>query len=472
MDPSPQSHNDVRVSGGAVPLAVELAALQPVIEQLAADAGLTFFPVIFEPVSARELTIVAAREGFPVRYPHWRFGQQFEELWRGYDYGTQKIYELVINNDPAVAYLMKSNSLTEQKLVMAHVYGHVDFFKNNLYFAHTDRQMLNRMGDHAAIVRSCMDEHGREVVERWIDVCRSLDNLIGLYPQVPRPYRPIHEVFAAQPSYPSAPVRDVLRFLLEHADIEPWQRSILGLVRDEAHYFQPQAQTKIMNEGWAAFWHTNLMQAELVNPAEAIHYCKTHAGVVGSMGGQLNPYKLGVELFKDIEDRWNKGRFGPAYDRCTDYAQKLAWDSGAGLGREKVFEVRKTHNDATFLREFFTFEFARASRYLPTHNERREPLSLADQWGLFSDMREKLLRSLTNRGDPVIELVEANYEGRGEFLLRHEHAGEDIHVAKAEPTLANLFLIWGRPVHLYTQLDGQGTILSYDGSEHRRILAN
>lgn len=464
----PSHHQNIASKPPSTEPEDSLEKLQPVVEQLARDNGLSFFPVVFEAVTARELTIVAAREGFPVRYPHWRFGQQFEELWRGYDYGTQKIYELVINNDPAIAYLMKSNSFVEQKLVMAHVYAHVDFFANNLYFSPTERKMLNRMGDHAATVRECMDVHGRETVEKWIDVCRSLDNLIGQFPQPAGPYRPLDSILHTDPVYPKAPVRDVLRFLIEHAKMDDWQRAVLGIVREEALYFQPQAQTKIMNEGWASFWHARMMQHDLVGPDEVVHFCKTHAGVVGATPGRLNPYKLGVELFEDIEERWNKGRFGPEYDRCEDYAQKLVWDTGVGLGRQKIFEVRTTHNDAAFLREFLTFEFARQRGYVSTHNEKQEPLSLSEQFDQFTTMKDKLLRALTNRGDPVITLENANFNNRGELLLRHEHSGDDIEIAKAEPTLENLYAVWRSPVHLRTILEGKATRLTYDGHTHRR----
>jgi len=464
----PSHHQNVASTPPSLGVDQSLEKLQAVVEQLARDSGLTFFPVIFEAVSAKELTIVAAREGFPVRYPHWRFGQQFEELWRGYDYGTQKIYELVINNDPAVAYLMKSNSFVEQKLVMAHVYAHVDFFANNLYFAHTDRKMLDRMGDHAATVRGFMDRHGRETVEKWIDVCRSLDNLIGLFPQPAGPYRSLTPILKADPQYPKAPLRDVLRFLIEHAKMDNWQRTVLGIVRDEALYFQPQAQTKIMNEGWASYWHARMMQRDLVGPDDVVHFCKTHAGVVGATPGRLNPYKLGVELYEDIEERWNKGRFGPEYDRCDDYGRKLSWDTGAGLGRQKIFEVRTTHNDASFLREFLTFEFARQRGYVPTHNEKQEPLGLTEQHEEFVQMKDKLLRALTNRGDPVIALEDANFNSRRELLLRHEHSGDDIQIAKAEPTLENLYAIWRAPVHIRTVLEGKDVVLSYDGRNHRR----
>ena len=120
-------------------LPAELAKAAQEIKGYAKSYGLDFWDVVFEVLDYDELNEVAAYGGFPTRYPHWKFGMEYEQLSKGYSYGLQKIYELVINNDPCYAYLMKSNSMVDQKLVMAHVCGHADFFKNNFWFAHTNR---------------------------------------------------------------------------------------------------------------------------------------------------------------------------------------------------------------------------------------------------------------------------------------------------------------------------------------------
>ena len=119
-----------------------------------------FYPTIFEYIDADQLNAIAAKGGFPVRYPHWRFGMEYERLSKGYHHGLQKIYEMVINNDPCYAYLMKSNDLVDQKLVMAHVYGHCDFFKNNYWFSQTSRKMMDEMANHGNRIRRHMDEVG------------------------------------------------------------------------------------------------------------------------------------------------------------------------------------------------------------------------------------------------------------------------------------------------------------------------
>src|SRR4051812_468172 len=155
--------------------------IQKDIEGHAKEYGLDFFETIFEVLDYKRMNEVAAYGGFPTRYPHWRFGMEYERLAKGYTYGLSKIYEMVINNDPCYAYLLEGNSLVDQKMVMAHVYGHNDFFKNNYYFSKTNRKMIDGMANHAARLRKHVERQGIDKVEAFIDVCLSLDNLIDPY---------------------------------------------------------------------------------------------------------------------------------------------------------------------------------------------------------------------------------------------------------------------------------------------------
>src|SRR5277367_5354628 len=159
----------------------DLRALKQEIEAHARNYGLDFFETIFEVLDAEDLNEVAAYGGFPTRYPHWSFGQAYEELRKGYDYGLSKIYEMVINNDPCYAYLMRSNHAVDQKLVMSHVYGHCDFFKNNAYFAHTNRKMMDEMANHGSRIRHYVEKHGDDEVETFMDRCMSIDDLIDVH---------------------------------------------------------------------------------------------------------------------------------------------------------------------------------------------------------------------------------------------------------------------------------------------------
>src|SRR5574339_5167 len=159
-------------------LPADLRQLNREIEQHARDYGLDFYETFFEILDFEEMNMVAAYGGFPNRYPHWKFGMEYERLNKIYAYGLHKIYEMVINNDPCYAYLLECNHLVDQKIVMAHVYGHCDFFKNNIWFSKTNRKMMDTMANHATKIRKYIDKYGLDAVESFIDTCLSIDDLI------------------------------------------------------------------------------------------------------------------------------------------------------------------------------------------------------------------------------------------------------------------------------------------------------
>ena len=163
-----------------------LRDIQEEVEGYARGFGLDFFPILYEVLDYKTMNEVAAYGGFPTRYPHWRFGMDYEQLSKSYEWGLSKIYEMVINTNPAYAYLLEGNSTTDQKIVMAHVCAHVDFFKNNYFFSKTNRKMIDGMANHAARVRRHMARHGQDVVEDFIDTCLSLENLIDPMSRVHR----------------------------------------------------------------------------------------------------------------------------------------------------------------------------------------------------------------------------------------------------------------------------------------------
>src|SRR5215510_3358237 len=151
------------------PFPAELLAAKKQIRERARSYGLDFFPVIYEMCDYEQMNQIAAYGGFPQRYPHWRFGMEYERLRKQHSYGLGKIYEMVINNDPCYAYLLNDNALVDQKTVIAHVYAHCDFFKNNIWFQHTNRKMIDEMANHATRVRRYVDKIGVEKVEDFID---------------------------------------------------------------------------------------------------------------------------------------------------------------------------------------------------------------------------------------------------------------------------------------------------------------
>ncbi len=490
-------------------LPASLAKVRDEIREVAIDYGLDFFEVIYEMLDFDQMNQVAALGGFPNRYPHWSFGMEYERLRKSYAYGLHRIYEMVINNDPCYAYLLVSNEPVDQKLVMAHVYAHSDFFKNNLWFAHTSRKMMDEMANHATRIRRYMDKYGEDEVEDFIDICLSIENLIDPHmpgirrrsnvqpdgeeePVVVRrrpgelPAKDYMDTFINPPEvlaeearrlreeqearkkrFPVDPERDVMLFLLEHAPLDTWQQDVLAIIREEAYYFLPQRQTKIMNEGWASYWHSTIMtQSGVMTEAEVIDYADHHSGTVAMHPGRLNPYKLGLELFRDIEERWDKGRFGQDYEQCDDLQTKANWDLKLGLGREKIFEVRRIYNDVGFIDTFMTEDFARRHRlFTYGYNQRRGQFEIESRE--FEAIKKKLLFALTNGGQPIILVQDANYANRGELLLSHQHEGVDLKLDYARDTLENIFKLWTRPVHIDTVIEDTPQRLSFDGRDHR-----
>jgi stage V sporulation protein R len=486
-----------------------LRILKDEIEGYAREYGLDFYETIFEVVDGDDLNEIAAYGGFPTRYPHWSFGMAYEELKKGYEYGLSKIYEMVINNDPCYAYLMRCNHVVDQKLVMAHVYGHCDFFKNNAYFGHTNRKMMDEIANHGARIRNYVERFGEEEVESFIDRCMSLDDLIDIHSvairrrdehsrydfttpttgddkQITRfkskeymddyinPRKALQAEEAAlkkareqsgPQAFPDRPEKDVLLFLLEHAPLKAWQADILSIIRDEAYYFTPQGQTKIINEGWASFWHSTIMTQKVLQPSEVIDYADHHSGTMAMSGGRLNPYKLGIELLRDIEERWNTGRFGPDYENCDDLEKKRKWNLDLGLGRKKIYEVRRVHNDITFIDTFLTPEFCKRHK-LFSFAYQDQTSNYVIESREFEKIKQRLLFSLTNFGKPWIYVLNGNHRNRGELLLKHMHNGVDLKMAHATDTLTNIQYLWGRPVHLETVVDNKATLLSFDGTEH------
>ena len=444
------------------------------------------------------MNALAAYGGFPTRYPHWRFGMEFQELAKSYEYGLHKIYEMVINNDPTYAYLLEGNSMVDQKLVMAHVYGHADFFKHNVYFAHTNRRMVDAMANHATRVRRYHERHGVEKVERFLDACLSVEDLIDAgavfraarrptdttavddQPVVHRmPAKSYMDRYVNPPDYladqkrrlekaqeaarrfPPAPERDVLGFLMHEAPLDNWERDVLALVREESYYYLPQRQTKVMNEGWASFWHSLIMTRRCLTDAEVIEYADHHSGTVATSPGRLNPYKLGIELFRDIQRRWDRGQFGPEWDACDDMSERAQWNRKVGLGRDKIFEVRRLHCDATFLDEFLTQDFCVEQKLFVTEpGKDGEPVISSRD---FAAIKQALLFQFTNGGRPVVEIVDANHANRSELLLSHLHAGVDLRLDWAREVMGNLVRIWKRPVRLRTILRNRAVLLGHDG---------
>jgi stage V sporulation protein R len=330
-------------------IAAELQDVAADARQLAEKLGLEGYPVNYWIVGYDEMNELIAYEGFPTRYPHWRWGMQYDRQRKQDRYGAGKAFEIVVNDDPAHAYLQESNSLADQKAVITHVEAHVDFFRNNRWFGLFGDEVdaVRMLERHAHRIQAHLDDTDidREDVERFIDSVlplvdtidqhsafapavdadedaddstdQSLDvDALGLSTEIEAEvFGPEFEL-QTEDVRAEGPVRDVLAYLREHGkqydeesgkavEMEPWQREVLEILRREAYYFAPQKLTKVMNEGFAAYYESLMMGEEAFATAgELFQYADHQSRVLGSQG--LNPYKLGKELWEYIENTTNR----------------------------------------------------------------------------------------------------------------------------------------------------------------------
>jgi stage V sporulation protein R len=219
-----------------------------------------------------------------------------------------------------------------------------------------------------------------------------------------------------------------------------------------------------MNEGWATYWHTKMMTQHILSDAEVIDYADHHSGTVATRPGNLNPYALGVQLWRHIEQRWDRGQFGKAWLDIEDPVKRAAFDNGAGRGRDKIFEVRSTHNDVSFIDAFLTEDFVREHGMFTTTYDKR-----AKRWVVDTDefraVKQQVLYMLATRGAPRIYVVDANAHNRRELVLHHPYEGLDIQLDYAERVLGNLARVWSASVHLQTHLDKRPITLVHDGKQ-------
>lgn len=481
----------------------KLQEILPKIHQECREMGLDYYPVIIELVRYDEMAELASYVGFPVRYPHWQWGMLYEEYARGYEYNMYRISEMVINNNPCYIYCMDSNTLVDNVNVICHAIGHNDFFKNNVFFAHTDRNMINKMADHAARIRSYMSRWGEEAVIEFIDHVLRIDTLVDpasawkkrkIKPvvvrdqreyQYPKRLRSTHEYMddwvnpreyikqqeeqirekeqLREITSIDKPVRDIMGFLKERAPLKPWQQDIISMLHEEALYFYPQRQTKMINEGWASFVDFHLLcRRGLVSLGQPRHdmgiieYADHKSKVLGGKYS-TNPYKLGFELFLDIEDRWNKGKFGPEWENCDDQQQKKNWDKKLGMGMEKCFEVRKYYNDYMMIAEFFTRDFCERMEFFTTRRNRAGDIILDSRD--YKKIKKELLMRYANGGLPHIVLLDDNYKGEGHLLLEHRWQGMTLDWNYAVQVLKSLSYLWGRNVYLMTKDEEENELI-------------
>lgn len=442
------------------------------IEKKVEEYGLDFYPQEFEMIGFNDMIGYESYVGMPSRYPHWSFGKSYEKNKMLYSLNLTGLpYEMVINSDPCLAYLMKDNTVLLQILTMAHVYGHNDFFKNNRLFKQGTKAKytLEMFNLNSKIIREYIDDPsiGYEKVERILDAAHAIKYQVGrtigvkelsdneIKESIIKDYESNKENRSFLDSYeeiklpnldkiPLEPVDDIMGFIIEYGSLKEWEKTILSIVKREAEYFLPQIETKIMNEGWASYTHYNILK-QLDLPQELyLEFIKRHNDVIAPAIGGLNPYYIGFKMFEDIEKKY---------------------------GKEKIFEVRAIERDSSFLRRYLTQELCEELN-LFEYNQRTfdtiiEEISDEDGW---KTIRDTLSYTCGMGGIPYVRIIDLNKNDRT-LTLENVYDGRTLDLSYAKATLQYIQELWGYDVKLITKgSDKQSVVMLCNSEKQINIL--
>jgi len=458
------------------------------ITEIAKGFGLDFYPMRYE-VCPADIIYTFGAYGMPTRFSHWSFGKAFYRMKLQYDLNLSKIYELVINSNPCYAFLLDGNSLIQNKLIVAHVLAHCDFFKNNARFSNTNRDMVESMAASSERIRQYEMKYGKEAVEATLDACLAIQEHID--PSLIRPKlrwkreqddgqrsgksernTPYDDLWrldsqgkdaqdAGKPAkrFPPQPEKDLILFIMEYSTVlEDWQRDILTIIRDEMLYFWPQLETKIMNEGWASYWHMRILRELDLTEAETIEFAKLHSAVVQPSPTSINPYHLGLKIFEDIEHRWDN----PTQEEIERFGRK------PGQGRAKIFEVREVDSDISFIRNYLTKDLVTKLDLYLFGKQGNEWVVTEKSW---EQVRDGLANARVNGGFPYITVQDGDHLRAGELYLKHHFEGLELDMKYVEKTLPYVHTLWGKNVHLETVIEDRAVVFTYDGKKmHRKFL--
>lgn len=478
----------------------EIRALERAIDEITEIAqgfGLDFYQMRYE-ICPADIIYTFGAYGMPTRFSHWSFGKTFNKMKMQYDFGLSKIYELVINSNPCYAFLLDGNSLIQNKLIVAHVLAHCDFFKNNARFGVSNRNMVESMSATADRIHQYEMLYGSDAVEKFIDAILAIQEHVD--PTLIKPYQldkkryiemsskemarsekqspPLASSYediwaldteavaaanaeaeakaAELKRFPPRPEKDIVWFIEEYSTIlQDWQRDILTMLRDEMLYFWPQLETKIMNEGWASYWHQRIIRELDLTSEETIEFAKLNSSVVIPSRHSLNPYYLGLKIFEDIERRWDN----PTAEERERFGRT------PGKGREKMFEVRELDSDISFLRNYLTKELV-DDLDLYIFEKKGPEWKITDK--SWENIREQLVYSKVNGGFPTLMVKDGDFNRAGELYLIHQYEGTELDLKYVERTLPYVVSLWGKNVHLETMVEDKKIVFSCDGKKTSR----
>ena len=415
--------------------------------KMAAGHGLDWFELAYETCDYYEMIGSMAYHGMPSHYAHWSYGKSFERQHLMYNTGQSGLpYELIINSDPSLAYLMEENPMYLQVLIMAHCIGHSDFFKNNVTFSHTHPEnIILRMRNAKRYVDNLIEDPsiGVAKVERILDSAHALSmNVPKRYnryiPQKEQRKQLVEELKSGLydnavylPDVNAMPIKqekNILAFIADQSpNLEDWQRELISIVEEEAHYFMPQIRTKIMNEGWASYWHYRLMHELDLPSSMHIPFLKTHNEVIRPHPGSINPYHLGFFLFRKIEERH---------------------------GLEECFIARESLNDESFIRQYLTQQDCEDLELFSysLHKDEYKIDDVSDEQG-WKNIREDLIKQVG--GNSIPNIAVDNVDESNVLCLIHEHDGRDLELDYADAVCHHISALWGDVVKLDTIIEDE-----------------
>ena len=448
------------------------------------------FPNQIEVISAEQMLDAYSSGAMPVMYPHWSYGKSFSVNEHLYETGQQNLaYEVVINSNPCISYLMEENTMTMQTLVIAHAcYGHNSFFKGNYLFRQWTQAdaIIDYLVFAKKYVMECEEKYGIDAVEEVLDAAHAIQHF-GVdrykrrfeseaslkvkrddlaeekrrqYDEIMAKVSPVEaaQIERRQDNYPREPVENILYFVEKEAPkLRDWERELVRIVRKMSQYFYPQGQTKVMNEGWASFWHYTLLNTlydeKLVSDGFMLEFLTSHTNVVfqpDSRDGRfraLNPYALGFAIFSDIRRMCESPT-----EEDRRWFPELA---GSGNWLKAVDFAMRNFKDESFIRQFLSPKVIRDFRLFAIADHKTESELFID--AIHNDEGYKRIRTLLanqySRESIVPDIQVTSYArmtDRSLTLTHMSRRGRPLNMDEAEKTLAQVERLWGFPVHLET----------------------
>ena len=466
------------------------------IHQIAQDElKLEYYPIEFDVCGAQRMLEIMAYN-IPTNISNWKFGRNYERQKTIYEHtGHSLPYEVVIASNPARAFLMKENRFAVQCLVMAHVVGHVAFFSNNKYFRNSRLDIIHLMYEASKRFNQYERRYGIDEVEKTVDAGHALQLHSSPFESNKTEDEKRQRIFLQKKKEiyshkgefedltrtdkeeikedielynqrlwrnlklktPVEPTEDLLRYIIDNSKVlEDWQKDILEVLRIEGQYYWPLMKTKLANEGWATFVHQKIMnrlfQEGLLSKSEHADYNYSNSLVKAENNFSINPYLIGCAIWEDIEDRWNKGRYGDDWEHCTDSRLKEVWDTKENRGWEKCKEVIKTCTDWFFVHEYLTEEIIRdLNLYLYEEIDGLATIDYVITKHKAKEIKEKIVRYYASEIFPKVEITDGNHLGKGFLRLQHKYVGVPLDEMYAEKTLKHISYLWGNRAVLFTK---------------------